>query len=226
MNPAESPAAARAVVQRRAITSGVRKTPPPVPVAPARSPIPPPTSADTGVLGAPATRSDVRSRRCSSGESDRGGDQHGGEQRSIDRIRDREAPRKKGGGDRPKQKWGEEAPGKEAGAREAHHGDGGNGEVEDERGGAHHLRGDPSQGHQGQIARRPRMADGGVEEGDQEEAEREEGEIGVRHARIIGVGAGWSEGGCTSTILARNADTPQGEAARAVFASDNQGEAQ
>ena len=38
------------------------------------------------------------------------------------------------------------------------------------------------------------MADGGVEEGDQEETEREEGEIGVRHARLIR-GSRWSEGG-------------------------------
>lgn len=80
-----------------------------------------------------------------------------------------------------------------SGAREADDGNGGDGKVQDERRWSHHLGGNPSQGHQGEISRCPGMADGRVEEGDQEEAEREKGKKGVRHARIIRGGAERSE---------------------------------
>ena len=106
---------------------------------------------------------------------------------AVDRIRDGEAPCKKGCGDRPKQEWGEEAPGEEVGAREADDSNGGDGEVENERRWTHHLRGEPRERHKGEVARCPCVAHRGVEEGDQEETEREERvEEGRIHARIIG----------------------------------------
>ena len=80
-----------------------------------------------------------------------------------------------------------------SGAREADDGNGGDGKVQDERCWSHHLGGNPSQGHQGEISRCPGMADGRVEEGDQEEAERKGGSDGIRHARIIRGGAGLPE---------------------------------
>jgi hypothetical protein len=75
----------------------------------------------------------------------------------------------------------EDGPGKLAGPKEESRPDGRDQDIEHERGGLHHLRRDPVEGHRREISLRAGMTDRGIERGGHENQARQDQYFGQRH---------------------------------------------